>query len=111
MHLLAKLVHLLRLRGSESLMATECIAYRDSRGELHATAERATLADLASVLGRVGEDGGMTNGVAKLIFDRRDDIERVFAEHDAILVNASAGERNPDVTAEIDNDKVVEISA
>lgn len=53
----------------------------------------------------------MTNGVAKLIFDRRDDIERVFAEHDAILDNASAGERNPDVTAEIDNDKVVEISA
>ena len=66
-------------------MATECTAYRDDKGSLHPTPERATLADLANVLGRVGEEGGMTAGVAKLIFERREDIERVFAEHDAML--------------------------
>ncbi|UNK79771.1 hypothetical protein MNQ96_01360 [Sphingopyxis granuli] len=71
-------------------MATECTAYRDAKGALHATPEKATLADLADVLGRVGEEGGMTAGVAKLLFDKRADIERVFAEHDAIMHNSSA---------------------
>ena len=65
-------------------MATECVAYRDAKGVLHSTAEKATLADLSAVLGRVGEEGGMTAGVAKLIFEKRDEIERVFAEHDQI---------------------------
>lgn len=41
-------------------MATECTAYRDTKGGLHSTPEKATLADLAGVLGRVGEEGGMT---------------------------------------------------
>jgi len=47
-------------------MAIECTAYRDTKGGLHPTPERATLGDLASVLGRVGEEGGMTAGVANL---------------------------------------------
>lgn len=71
-------------------MATECTAYRDGKGSLHPTPDRATLADLADVLGRVGEEGGMTAGVAKLIFEKREDIERVFAEHDVMLCNAVA---------------------
>lgn len=66
-------------------MAIECTAYRDMKGGLHSTPEKATLADLASVLGRVGEEGGMTSGVAKLIFDKREEIERVFLEHDEIV--------------------------
>ncbi len=66
-------------------MATECTAYRDSAGGLHSTPAKATLADLASVLGRVGEEGGMTAGVAKLMFDKREEIERVFAEHDHMV--------------------------
>lgn len=66
-------------------MASQCIAFRDSRGGLHATLEEATLKDLASVLGRVGEEGGMTAGVAKLILDKRQDIERIFSEHDELV--------------------------
>ncbi len=46
-------------------MAIECTAYRDDKGGLHSTPEKATLADLADVLGRVGEEGGMTAGVAR----------------------------------------------
>lgn len=69
-------------------MATECTAYRDNKGSLHPTPERATLADLAHVLGRVGEEGGMTAGVAKLILEKRQEIERIFAEHDAILTSS-----------------------
>ncbi len=63
-------------------MASQCIAFRDSKGGLHASLEKATLEDLAGVLGRVGEEGGMTAGVAKLILDKRVEIERIFAEHD-----------------------------
>jgi hypothetical protein len=73
-------------------MATECIAYRDSKGTLHPTPERATLADLAGVLGRVGEEGGMTAGVAKLVLEKRDEIEQVFAEHDVMVADTAQGE-------------------
>ena len=66
-------------------MAAECTAYRDAKGGLHANPEKATLEDLANVLGRVGEEGGMTAGVAKLIFEKRQEIERVFLEHDAMI--------------------------
>lgn len=71
-------------------MASQCIAFRDSKGGLHASLEEATLKDLAAVLGRVGDEGGMTAGVAKLIFDKRQEIERIFAEHDE-LVSATPG--------------------
>lgn len=70
-------------------MATECTAYRDSSGGLHSTPAKATLADLASVLGRVGEEGGMTAGVAKLMFDKREEIERVFSEHDHMVASGN----------------------
>jgi hypothetical protein len=66
-------------------LAIECTAYRDDKGGLHSAPEKATLADLAGVLGRVGEEGGMTAGVAKLLFDEREELERVFAEHDRMV--------------------------
>lgn len=75
-------------------MATECVAYRDGKGGLHSTPEKATLSDLSSVLGRVGEEGGMTAGVAKLILDKRAELERVFAEHDRMVEAAAAAEHD-----------------
>ena len=72
-------------------MAIECTAYRDDKGGLHSTSEKATLADLAGVLGRVGEEGGMTAGVAKLLFEKRQEIERVFAEHDRMIEATDTG--------------------
>ena len=81
-------------------MAIECTAYRDDKGGLHPTPEKATLADLAGVLGRVGEEGGMTAGVAKLLFGKPAVIERVFAEHDRMLVSTDdASSRSGDVIA------------
>lgn len=83
-------------------MATECTAYRDNKGGLHPTADRATLADLADVLGRVGEEGGMTAGVAKLIFEKRAEIERVFAEHD-LMAHSEGGDADVVPIAEAGN--------
>ena len=47
---------------------------------------------------RVGEEGGMTAGVAKLLLDKRQEIERVFAEHDRMVEAAgTASEPSGDV--------------
>lgn len=78
-------------------MANECVAYRDSKGNLHATLEKATLEDLAGVLGRVGDEGGMTAGVARMIFDKRSEIERVFTEHDSMVTAAVLRGADPHV--------------
>jgi hypothetical protein len=53
----------------------------------------------------------MTNGVAKLLLERRADIERVFAEHDAMMVNASSVESNTDVESEVEDDQVVKFGS
>jgi hypothetical protein len=50
------------------------VAYRDAKGRLHSSLEKATLEDLVAVLGRVGDEGGMTSGVARMIFDKRSEI-------------------------------------
>lgn len=66
-------------------MASQCVAFRDSKGGLHSSLEEATLKDLAAVLGRVGDEGGMTAGVAKLVFEKRQEIERILGEHDQLV--------------------------
>jgi len=65
-------------------MAKAIEAYKDERGNLHDTAASAVIADIAAALGRVGDEGGLTNGVAKLIMDKRADIEQAFADFDKL---------------------------
>lgn len=65
-------------------MAKITTAYADDTGICHATPEGAALADLTHVLGRIGAESGLTAGLAKLILDRRSDIERVYAELDTM---------------------------
>ncbi|MGD9665322.1 MAG: hypothetical protein AB7U34_08990, partial [Novosphingobium sp.] len=42
----------------------------------------AVVADIAAALGRVGEEGGKTQGVARLILEKRSEIEAAFADFD-----------------------------
>jgi hypothetical protein len=65
-------------------MAKAIEAYRDERGNLHHSAASAIIADIAAALGRVGDEGGLTNGVAKLILEKRGEIEQAFADFDAL---------------------------
>ena len=67
-------------------MAKAIEAYRDERGSLHHSPENAIVADIAAALGRVGDEGGLTAGVAKLILDKRKEIERAFADLDALML-------------------------
>jgi len=65
-------------------MARAIEAYQDERGNLHDSPTSAIVADIAAALGRVGEEGGLTNGVAKLILEKRSEIEQAFADYDSL---------------------------
>ena len=70
-------------------MARAIEAYQDARGNLHDSPTNAIVADIAAALGRVGEEGGLTNGVAKLILEKRSEIEQAFADYDVLEHNAA----------------------
>ena len=76
-------------------MAKVVEAYRDERGNLHDTPAGAVLADLAGALGRVGDEGGLTAGVARLVLEKRAEIERAFADLDRLVAN------RPEETGEV----------
>ena len=65
-------------------MASIVEAYKDGRGNLHLDPSSAIVADIAAALGRVGDEGGLTQGVARLILDKRSDIEAAFADLDRL---------------------------
>lgn len=66
-------------------MARAIEAYRDERGLMHDTPRAAIIADIAAALGRVGEEGGLSKGVANLILEKRPLIERAFADYDRMV--------------------------
>lgn len=66
-------------------MAKIAPAYFDNAGACHGSAEQAVTADIAAALGRVGGDAGIAAGVAKLILDKRQEIERAFADFDQMM--------------------------
>jgi len=66
-------------------MAISIKAYRDNRGNVHDTPGEAVVADIAAALGRVGDEGGLTSGVAKLILDKRKQIEQAFEDFDRLI--------------------------
>ncbi len=72
-------------------MAKRVPSFADNNGKRHDTAEEATLSDIASILGRLGSDPGLTDGIARKVLDKRTELEAVFAEHDAIT---AGGERD-----------------
>jgi len=70
-------------------MATVISAYKDSRGNLHLDPSSAIVADIAAALGRVGDEGGLTQGVAKLVLEKRSEIEAAFADLDNLQGNTA----------------------
>ena len=63
-------------------MAKSIQAVLANRGNLHRSPTSAVIGDIAAALGRVGEEGGLTEGVARLILDKRAAIEAAFADLD-----------------------------
>lgn len=80
-------------------MAKSVRAFRDEKGHLHLTAEEAIVADIALILGRVGDEGGLTKGVARIVLENRKKIRKAFAEYESLLGAECIGDNVIDVTA------------
>ena len=66
-------------------MARKGTGFFDTRGQYYKTPEEATVSDLAGVLGKIGDGESLAPGIAHMMLNRRSEIERLFAEHDAMM--------------------------
>lgn len=79
-------------------MARKGTGYFDRRGHFFKTAKDATASDIAALLGQIGDGESLAPGIAHLLLERRADIERLFAEHDAMIAEEEAGANASKVT-------------
>lgn len=61
------------------------VTFTDAAGRSHATAEGATVSDIAGLLINEKFPAGAATDLAGKILARRKDIERIFAEHDEAI--------------------------
>lgn len=66
-------------------MARKGTGYFDSKGHFFKSAKDATASDLAALLGQIGDGESLAPGIAHMLLARRSDIEKLFADHDAML--------------------------
>ena len=71
-------------------MARKGTGYFDRKGQFFKSSREATASDLAGLLGQIGEGESLAPGIALLLLDKREEIERLFAEHDAMVEDESA---------------------
>lgn len=71
-------------------MAHRGTGFFDSRGLFHKTPEEATVSDLATILGKIGDGESLAPGIAYMLLDRRGEIERLYAEHDVMMAEHEA---------------------
>jgi hypothetical protein len=64
-------------------MASKGTAFFDRMGNYYPTLEAATCADLERLLGKLGEGEGksLAPGLARLMFENREQIQSIFQEH------------------------------
>jgi hypothetical protein len=86
-------------------MAVRGFGYFDSRGQFFKHPDEATISDLAAMLGRVGEGDGLAPGIAKILLEKRREIEHIFADHDNMVqgpITVEAPMRRPVLVADAD---------
>lgn len=71
-------------------MARKGIGFFDSKGHFFKSPEEATMSDIASLLGKVGDGESFAPGIAHILLRRREDLEKLFAEHDAMMKDYTA---------------------
>lgn len=65
-------------------MARKGTGFFDRKGHFFKTAREATASDLAGLLGQIGDGESLAPGIAQMLLEKRSEIERLFAEHDAM---------------------------
>lgn len=71
-------------------MAHKGIGFFDGRGHFFKTPDEATISDLSALLGRIGDGESLAPGIAQTLLGRRDDLDRLFREHDEMVKGAGA---------------------
>lgn len=71
-------------------MARKGIGFFDSKGHFFKSPEDATVSDIAALLGKVGEGESLAPGIAHILLRRREELERLFAEHDQMMAEYAA---------------------
>ncbi len=66
-------------------MAKKGTGYFDRKGQFFKSARDATASDLAALLGQIGDGESLAPGIAQMMLERRAEIERLFADHDAMM--------------------------
>jgi hypothetical protein len=66
-------------------MANRGIGFFDSKGQFFRTPQEATHSDLAAILGRMGDGDSLAPGIAKILLDKRREIEHIFRDHDEMV--------------------------
>lgn len=66
-------------------MARTGTGFFDNKGNFFKTARDATVSDLASLLGKIGDGESLAPGIAIKLLEKRGEIEQIFAEHDQML--------------------------
>jgi hypothetical protein len=70
-------------------MAKSGRSYFDRRGHFFKTPRDATVSDLAGLLGQIGDGESLAPGIAHMLLEKREAIEVLFAEHDAMMAEAA----------------------
>lgn len=71
-------------------MARKGVGYFDSKGHFFKSPDEATVSDISSLLGKVGDGESLAPGIAHILLSRREDLEKLFAEHDAMMADHAA---------------------
>lgn len=68
-------------------MAKKGTGYFDRKGHFFKSGREATVSDLAGLLGQIGDGESLAPGIAQSLFEKRAEIERLFADHDTMMEN------------------------
>ena len=68
-------------------MARKGTGFFDAKGHYFKSPEEATVSDIAGILGKIGDGESLAPGIAYTLLDKRSEIERLFAEHDAMMAD------------------------
>ncbi len=60
-------------------------AFFDNRGGFHKTPEEAVMADIAALLGKIGEGESLSLGIAHVMMEKREQIEALFEQYDRMV--------------------------
>lgn len=71
-------------------MARRGIGFFDTKGHFFKSPEEATISDIAALLGKVGDGESLAPGIAHILLRRREDLEKLFSEHDAMMADYAA---------------------